>query len=630
MQAFWQALIKSERRRDFFRLMVGIVLAQLAYWAVLQPLVFDRPTLPPRLEITEVLAAPLDGAHFASIDPQAWEIVDLPWSSCCAPGYRGMQLRFTLDEVTPDGLGLIAYINADNAHVYLNGSAVLAEGRLEQEAVSHRRLRDLIHLPSGLLVEGENTLTYVMVRAGPPYFDVNRAPIIAPYNELAPAARKRLFIINDYALVSASIGGVVALLALVVAVRSQSPQLPFWMFVISAAWTLRILHTLWPEPLVDPLFHSALVFVWLNLIALGWVNFANEWTGKPWRWMRISSLAIGGLSLLACFVLARFVPHPTGFDIASDLVNLVGLIFVTGAVARLVVHVSVSGEARILEASVFALIVSLLGLEALSELRFDLPAGHLHTTLPLLLVALISAFAARNLRLFRSLHDLNAQLNTTLSKRERELRDSLERERKSLQLAAETEERRRIMRDMHDGLGGQLLALASAAKAGRVSTDRLSAGFDYLIRELRAILDSLDGGDEPIGFALAGLRLRLQEQAELAEVELEWKIGTQASELRLGPRKLLELTRVIEEAFTNALRHSRSDVVCVHLDRVDASLRLEVSDQGQGMPIQPLPHAGRGLENMRVRAERLGADLLLEPGEPGLRVTLEIPEVFEI
>jgi two-component system NarL family sensor kinase len=211
------------------------------------------------------------------------------------------------------------------------------------------------------------------------------------------------------------------------------------------------------------------------------------------------------------------------------------------------------------------------------------------------------------------------------------LRDDLARSRERLVVARE-EERRRLRRDLHDGLGPVLAAVAmrADAAAARLRADPADARRDLaaVADDARAAIDDLRrlvDGLRPPSLDQLGLVGAIQEQAD----RLGGSQGGPATRVEARPVPLPALPAAVEvaayriavEALTNVVHHAgaRSCTVRLH---VSDRLTVEVVDDGRGPGPQPgaAPdgdRAGTGLDSMRERAEEVGGSLQVLPGESG-------------
>ncbi|MFO0694285.1 MAG: hypothetical protein U0230_12060 [Polyangiales bacterium] len=190
-------------------------------------------------------------------------------------------------------------------------------------------------------------------------------------------------------------------------------------------------------------------------------------------------------------------------------------------------------------------------------------------------------------------------------------------------------ERQRILDDMHDGLGSQLLGLLVEARAGSLDESRLEAGLEGCIDELRLIVDSLDPLQESLEAALAALRARLASRCEALGIELAWDVDS-ASAALFQPADGLQVLRALMEMVTNALRHAKTPRIDVRLaprgsDRSGRTrIAISVRDYGVGFASGEV-RPGRGMKSLRMRARKLGGELRVEAADPGTTVTLELP-----
>jgi signal transduction histidine kinase len=198
----------------------------------------------------------------------------------------------------------------------------------------------------------------------------------------------------------------------------------------------------------------------------------------------------------------------------------------------------------------------------------------------------------------------------------------LQRSREHLVLARE-EERRRIRRDLHDGLGPQLagLALKLETLRNRLDGDPLAdsiladlakrtqdatADIRHLVYELRPpTLDEL------------GLASALKESVALYTQkgcnDLNVTFDAPEDLPPLPAAVEVAVYRIAQEAVTNVIRHAdaRTCRIRLNLDESENFLCLEVQDDGRGLSMNR--RAGLGLNSMRERAEELGGTFTVTP-----------------
>lgn len=189
-------------------------------------------------------------------------------------------------------------------------------------------------------------------------------------------------------------------------------------------------------------------------------------------------------------------------------------------------------------------------------------------------------------------------------------------------------ERRRIARDLHDGVlqdlayAAQTIELAKLEAEGKGLKEELQEGADVIRRaasELRGIVYDLrlvDAQDRPLPELLESLVERGRGMSRGCGIRLQIEDGFPTAPLgSVGS----ELLRIVGEALANARRHSGAENVVVTISAQSGHLTAEVSDDGRGFG--PETAAGVGLGSMRERAAALGGELEIE-SEPwkGTRV----------
>lgn len=207
----------------------------------------------------------------------------------------------------------------------------------------------------------------------------------------------------------------------------------------------------------------------------------------------------------------------------------------------------------------------------------------------------------------------------------------LYREARDRLVRAQEEERGRIARDLHDGVGQTLTALTLTLDAVASAPDRAGTAHDLeRARELArdAIEDTrqIAEGIRPPRLAERGLASALLAMASSPGGRIDVTVGPGA-DVHFQPADAeLETYRIAEEAVRNAVRHARASRIAVSFDRTPAGVRLEVVDDGIGFDRSAVHPRRLGIVGMRERAEAIGASLeVVSVPARGTRVRLSIP-----
>jgi signal transduction histidine kinase len=207
-------------------------------------------------------------------------------------------------------------------------------------------------------------------------------------------------------------------------------------------------------------------------------------------------------------------------------------------------------------------------------------------------------------------------------------------------ITAREEERRRIRRDLHDGLGpalaGQSMQLQYARELLKTSPaqvdpvlERMSSQVRNDIAEIRRLVDDL----RPKVLDQLGLVSALRQQADgaslavgatdVAAAPMPWSV--RAEEVEPLPAAVeVAAYRIVLEAVNNAAKHSRASRCEVDLARVNGHLEIVIADDGTGL--LPERGVGVGLGSMRERAEELGGTFTLTSDrDHGTTIAVRLP-----
>ena len=211
------------------------------------------------------------------------------------------------------------------------------------------------------------------------------------------------------------------------------------------------------------------------------------------------------------------------------------------------------------------------------------------------------------------------------------VRDISERKRAEIEKARYNTEREKILKDLHDGIGGlttniNLLAEIAQTREDPDEVRRSLATIAALSREslseIRTFLQSLDVKD--LTWHAVASELRHLGNTIVESHAIRFSLNTSLPDDDGGPSSVvaMNLFRIYKESLANVVKHARASSVEARLSVYDAKLVLEVRDDGVGLEARG--RAGRGLLNMRSRAAEMAGSITVESGQ-GTTVCLEVP-----
>lgn len=199
-------------------------------------------------------------------------------------------------------------------------------------------------------------------------------------------------------------------------------------------------------------------------------------------------------------------------------------------------------------------------------------------------------------------------------------------------------ERQRMVQDMHDGLGSQLVSASALLKSGQnlqSQAEELTALIDNALLDLRSLLDVFSTAaqknkheDDTVSLLLSMLRHRLTPIFRTQGMHLQWDTEPLPAKFLPDDRQRLQLLRLLQEACANIIKHSQATVVTLRTRAHAQHIEIEVRDNGQGIEKarhQATRKSGHGLNNIAVRAQRLHAQLVIDSDASGTAIRLIFP-----
>lgn len=207
----------------------------------------------------------------------------------------------------------------------------------------------------------------------------------------------------------------------------------------------------------------------------------------------------------------------------------------------------------------------------------------------------------------------------------------LQRSRQTLVTARE-DERRRLRRDLHDGLGPEIAAFSFRVATARHllwndpdQSDRILSALQIEIRNAVDLIRRLAHNLRPPAldeYGLTGAVTELVRDHRGAGLKIALEIPP--SMPMLGAAVEVAAYRIVQEGLTNVVRHARASHVRLMMVLEGERLVMEISDNGNGLP--PVSRPGVGLTSMRERAQELGGIFIITSRpEGGTLIRAELP-----
>jgi signal transduction histidine kinase len=401
--------------------------------------------------------------------------------------------------------------------------------------------------------------------------------------------------------------GLLALASLAWALRLAltplvNPHMPFplWFYLHKLSFTVYcgcLYLFLWDLFNFQQGFGRKLVIglLWVGPLWLGITTLAENYTlYRIWTGILVF---VSVTTLLAMFHRARW-----GLDGSQRLMVVVGLVTViTGVRDFAVVQLGAPGDGDIRWMTLGSLVFML--------------------TLAWVLVQRTSGY-------LQQIGDLNRDLTLRVQEKERELHSAFNHLREAERRQVLGQERQRLTRDMHDGLGSQLVQTLNVARSSgeQVNTHVITGMLNHALEELRMTLDSLEPTEGDLPSILGTLRRRIAPALEAAGIELVWSVQ-EVPPISFGvtgleSRGVMHLFRCLQEVFANIIKHAGANRVEVKTWANTSHVYVSVADNGKGLGAGQR-EGGRGLANIRMRAKELGAQVVFSNAAPGTCVELQ-------
>jgi signal transduction histidine kinase len=586
----------------------------------------------PRLTTFEQAEFVASNARRPPDDRAAWKTVKLPdeWRNRPDLGAHGWyRIRLTLDRV-PEGLQtiLVRYRRARRLSFFVNGKHV--GGAIQASSISAERggvRADIVAEASAspsMLRAGENMIYVRMEASTHPALMHGLGRV---YFGDAQPVRRMLVWFGEQGMSAMRNATAMALAAGIITLflwlARRNDRVTLWFSIACLSWGLAgyfywklryvvpnelssVLYFYVSYGLVVPTVILSLRSVdlkWPRFEAALWLFFLFElsyplWPGKPWpasllTWDAANALLLMGTAgVVLCSAERRF-GWPTKLQVAALAAMAVAISY---EIARFLGWVDVESPV--------------------------IRPYHV----PVMVLAMGAACFQRYGRAIAQTRRMNVELAQRVADKAQEIEANHARLTEALRERTLSDERQRILSDMHDSLGASLAGLLLHVEGGHADTASVRRRVQEALQEMRVAVSALQPGAGDLGAVLGSLRDRLDGLFSGSGVQLVWQVDALPSTELLTPSSAFSLQRIVLEAVGNALKHSGATQLRVVARLLgDDTIEICIEDNGRGFDPERV-RGGLGLDSMRARAERIGMHLrtVSRPGD-GTAVRLTLP-----
>ncbi len=526
----------------------------------------------------------------------------------------------------PTGL-MALYIprGGNSLWVELNGHLVAEFGEVTKPYPNYAGYPLHALLPVEFFVEGPQTVSITV--AGNAYSNAGLSEIyIGPLPAIEDMLESKVWSQINGVWVLSSATAVIGVMSLLLWVRIRQ-RVYLYFAIASLVWSFRLQMPLaispWLPPQVWTWLYNVLFSVYITFVAL----FSMDVIAHKGQGIRRSLWAF----LIASVVLITLGVAFSHYQF-RNIVLLMSLLVTLGATIlafRETYKQPESGRILLCFAATAVMIAGARDyvLIQVNNARYAIPTWGRYASI-LFMFVLAWIIMERFSRAMQSYQTSARFYELQFARKQAELEATYDHLRGAEKRQAVDDERKRIMREMHDGLGSSLVTAMSLVDHEDAKQNHLGDALNNCMGELRMAVDALQPHDNDLLAALGTLRTRITPALERAGMKLKWDVEQIPAIERLTPETTLHLYRFVQEAITNAIKHSGATSLTLRtsFDWRREWVSVMIDDNGKGWrPFAPSVRKGGGSDSLRARAHALGGIARIIDMKPGTRVQLSFP-----
>lgn len=542
------------------------------------------------------------------------------WNRTGKTGQSQYTVPFQLSRAPTELWGLYIPRAGNRLQITLNDRLLVQLGAWGQTQFDYAQIPHYVLIPKDYLQQGGNKLVIVIEGDKSRYAGLSHF-YMAPHTQLKPIYNWRYFFQTSSTLSVIFICLIFAIFGLGLVIRLKEKQ--FWLF--TASCVLCAIRTSYAVLDTIPIPYPA----WAWIVDTSYVCFVACMAAfclqelslkKAWLIKVIYLYLALCISVISAYAILLLPPLRQAWNLLTFM--FVGVMSFTFIAAWYRQRTSTSASFAV--ASAFAITMGLYdhwlvyysrdGYGGFTLVRYAL--------VPFLL-AMAWVMTDRLLRQVQKEKALRLSVEQELNERKQELTQEYEVKAKLLATQAHFDERKRLLQDLHDGMGLQLNSLLGMVEQGTTHKDDLRTEVRTTIEQLRVLMDGSDSFDGTLPELFGHIRYRIETRLNRQNIQLLWQVKLPTMDLPLQQDAALSLQRLIFEFCTNVIKHAQAHCITLAAWIDGETLQLNFVDDGRGYVEA---NQGAGTLSIQRRVQELSAAHVCKSIAPqGLSHQLKIP-----
>jgi len=505
---------------------------------------------------------------------------------------------------------------------YVNGLE-LADIVMATNANDNGSHSSLVSIPNGVLRSGSNEIQLKLIPLSEKTSSSIPQFLMGPLSEIAPYYQSQTFFSESFPQAVVTLLLIFGVALFLVWMNSRKDKFYLVFSTCSFLWAGYLATML---PTIQLSFDSSLLSHISSMFLLGFsisltylcLLYASSKTQKYFGLFILTGSSILLVALLATELRANQI---------NDIIHISAIFLIGSGIASLISRIGrLPPSAFVLLPALLILCFQIIDQSVQPQVPYGSNYSPLQFTAPVFIAIAVIKMIRDFIASVNNLAIINENLESTIQERTHQIKSEMAERRLAEQKVIISDERNRLMMEMHDGLGARLVGAIAQTENRDSATDvtDIRDELKEILNELRLVIDSLNPADGNLAIVLAMFRKQLQKSLSRTEKQLIWQTTEIHALQTSSPEKTLNVLRILQEATTNAIKYSSGNSITINARSLQNNrICISVTDNGAGFSLDSV-NRGHGLKNMQQRADKIGAEIEFHSSNAGFSVILTL------